>query len=319
MKYRVKHVIEYLVARGVVGLVRRLPYRLALCVGWTIAWSAHFIFRFRVREARKRIRGVFGDRYSTGEVKRIAWLSWRNFLFTNIDLIRLPWATLDWIQTHVEGWEEAKAIFEKHHATGKGAVLATPHMGAWEVAAVTMQRFGMPIFILTGKQKNPLVDAYINQLRSGTGITTIPRASNMLKEVIRRLRQGGFLAFLPDVRAKTESLSIQFLGKQANVPAGMAVFAHQSDVPIIFGIITRVGWSRHRLVISELVYPDRSKPKPAEWTRMTQAIFSRIEVAVREQPEQWFWYNKRWILEPLEEPGTGVRSPCAEGVCTTNT
>lgn len=302
MKYRAKHVMEYVVLRAVVGLVRRLPYRGALALGWCIAWPSHFLFRFRIRQARERIRGVFGDRFSNREVRRIAWLSWRNFVFTNIDLIRLPWATFDWIQSHLDGWQEAKAIVEKHHATGKGAILATPHMGAWEVAAVAMQRFGMPIFILTGKQKNPLVDAYINQLRGGTGISTIPRASNLLREVIRKLRLGGFLAFLPDVRAKTESLPIRFLGQEANVPAGMAVFAYQSDVPIIFGIITRVGWSQHRLKITELVYPDRNRPKQEEWQRMTQEIFSRIEAAVREQPEQWFWYNKRWILDPLE-PG----------------
>jgi len=72
MKYRVKHVVEYALLRGVVGLVRRLPYRLALFVGWSIAWPAHFIFRFRVRQARERIRGVFGDRYSKrGEAHRV--------------------------------------------------------------------------------------------------------------------------------------------------------------------------------------------------------------------------------------------------------
>ena len=312
MNYRIKHVVEYVFLRVVVGVVRRLPYRLALFIGWSIAWPSHFFFRFRVRQAKERIREVFGDRFSAPEIDRIAWLSWRNFMFTGIDLIRLPWVTLDWIQSHVEGWQEAKVTVERHHASGKGAVLATPHMGAWEVAAVAMQRLGMPIFILTGKQKNPLADAYINQLRQGTGITTIPRASNLLREVLRRLGHGGYLAFLPDVRAKTESLKIRFLGKDANVPAGMAMFAYQADVPIIFGIITREGWSHHRFLTSELVYPDRNRPKLEEWQRMTQEIFSRIEAAIREQPEQWFWYNKRWILDPLEDPTTGAKHQAAE-------
>jgi len=37
---------------------------------------------------------------------------------------------------------------------------------------------------------------------------------------------------------------------------------------------------------------------------MTQAIFDIIEAAIRTDPSQWFWYNKRWILDPLipEEP-----------------
>jgi KDO2-lipid IV(A) lauroyltransferase len=238
-------------------------------------------------------------------VKRIAWLSWRNFVFTDIDLVRLPWVTLDWIKANLEGWEQAQEIVQRHHAGGKGAVLATPHMGAWEVAGVAMQRFGMPIFFLTGKQKNPLVDAYINRMRGSTGIKTIPRGANLLREVIRQLRQGGYLAFLPDVRARTESLPIRFLGKVANVPAGMAVFAYQSDVPIIFGIVTRRGWSGHRIRVCEPIWPDRTQDKQAEWQRLTQEVFTRIEAAIREEPEQWFWYNKRWILDPLEAEEVG--------------
>ena len=55
MKYRLKHIVEYAFLRLVVGIVRRLPYNLALFVGWTIAWPAHYVFRFRARQAKNRI------------------------------------------------------------------------------------------------------------------------------------------------------------------------------------------------------------------------------------------------------------------------
>jgi lauroyl/myristoyl acyltransferase len=28
-----------------------------------------------------------------------------------------------------------------------------------------------------------------------------------------------------------------------------------------------------------------------------------VSDAILSQPEQWFWYNKRWVLEPVEEDG----------------
>jgi lauroyl/myristoyl acyltransferase len=40
--------------------------------------------------------------------------------------------------------------------------------------------------------------------------------------------------------------------------------------------------------------------KREDWRRMTQAIFSDIEQAIMADPEQWFWFNKRWILDPIE-------------------
>jgi lauroyl/myristoyl acyltransferase len=35
--------------------------------------------------------------------------------------------------------------------------------------------------------------------------------------------------------------------------------------------------------------------------RMTVSVLKIIEDAIMEQPEQWFWYNKRWVLDPIEE------------------
>ena len=93
----------------------------------------------------------------------------------------------------------------------------------------------------------------------------------------------------------------------------MAVFAHQADVPVIFAVITRVGWSHHRLVMFEPVYPDRHRTKQDDWQRVIQEIFSRIETAIREQPEQWFWYNKRWILDPLEDRKSQVGDHPSDG------
>jgi len=29
---------------------------------------------------------------------------------------------------------------------------------------------------------------------------------------------------------------------------------------------------------------------------------TRLESAIREHPEQYFWFNKRWVLDPLDKP-----------------
>ena len=70
MPYRVKHIMEYGVLRGLLGLLRILPYRAALSIGWVLAGLAHHVFRYRVRRARLRIRSVFGDALSERAVRR---------------------------------------------------------------------------------------------------------------------------------------------------------------------------------------------------------------------------------------------------------
>ena len=294
------HVVEYALARTVSALVMVLPYRAALFVGWIVAALCYFVFRFRVAAAKRRLRQVFGDRFSEREIGRIAWLSWRNFAFCVIDMIRLPSITMTWLKVHLSGWEEAIEVLKTHSAGGKrGGVIACPHMGAWEMAGVALQVMQIPVFFLTGKQKNPLVDAYINRLRGRTGIDTVQRGSLMIRGVLRRLKDGHYLAFLPDVRMATEGLRIKFLGGEANVPAGMALFARQAMVPIYPAIVTRVGWSDHTARLCEPIWPDENVDKVEDWRRMTQEVFDVIDRAIREQPEQWFWFNKRWILDPL--------------------
>ena len=150
----------------------------------------------------------------------------------------------------------------------------------------------------TGKQKNPLTDAYINELRGSTGIDKVQKGSALLKGVLGRLRKGGVLAFLADLRVSPNGIIVDFLGTKASVAPGMGMFAKQTNVPIFPAILIREGWTKHRLQIFEPILPDPELPKKADQQQLTQAVFVVIERAIRKHPEQWFWYNKRWILTP---------------------
>lgn len=309
MRYKTKHVIEYVALRGFVSLIRIVPYRAALLAGWIVAWLGHRLVRFRAVEARRRIRSVFGDRLSEEKVSMVAWISWRNFIFAMIDLIRLNQVNKQWLKTHLENYDEFHQAVEGNLKSGRGAILACPHIGSSEMGGAAMQALGVPIFFITGKQKNPLVDRYLNEMRGSTGIATIERGSSLLKSVVRRLRQGEVLGFQPDVRSATEGVRIRFLGQEANVVGGMALFAKMSDVPILTPISRRLTWTKHAFHLYPVVRPDPAVEKEQDWRRMTQEVFTYIEQEILDRPEQWFWYNKRWILDPLETPAAPSEAP----------
>lgn len=298
MKYRVKHVIEYGMLRGIGGLVRILPLRAALAVGWVLARLAFHVGRFRRAEAERRIRQVFGTRFAPREVSRIAWISLRNTFFNGIEVMRLVRPDRDWLAYHRghHGLPEAKA----RYAADSGAIVVVPHTGNWDVAGVVAHLLGMPLFFVVGRQKNPLVDAWLNRMRGVTGIETIPRDAGLLRKVVRNLRDGKVLAFMTDLRSPTPAMRVRFLGHEANVVAGMGLFARMADVPVIPVVLTREGWTRHVWRVGEAVRPDPARPKDEDALRMTQTVIDLYDAAIREAPEQYFWYNKRWILDPLE-------------------
>jgi lauroyl/myristoyl acyltransferase len=277
-----------------------LPYRLALGLGWVLAWLAFYVFRWRVRTAISRIEDVFGDQLTRREVRRVAWVSLRNTFFNGVEVMRIPSITKAWVEDVLDTSviNEFKLIWGGE----EGAIFALPHMGNWDVAGVAATLFDLPIFTITGKQHNPLFDDYMNHMRGFTGIETIPRDSKtLLRKVIRNLKAGKILAFTSDLRSRTKGMSVQFLGKEANIVAGMALFARQTNVPVFPVVVTREGWGRHKWHVCEPIRPDKSLDKQDDWNRITQYVMDKFEVAIRERPDQYFWYNKRWVLDPFVE------------------
>jgi len=304
-RHRPRYVFEYWLLRFFQFFLTNLPYRAALSIGWGAALFSHFVMRYRVKESLRRIEEVFPGVYSPRERRRISWRSWKNFAFMVVDLFQLPKIDDRWISKHVVDHEAFRAAMDDHMATGKGAVLAAGHMGAAEVASVVLQRFDVPIFLITGKQKNPLVDEVLNEMRRATGIPTVQRGSTLLRQVVGRLKKGGVLAFLADLRVSPTGTMVRFLGAEASVAPGMARFAKQTGVPVIPAVTRRVGWARHSFVLTDPVYPRDDLSKSEDCQRMTQEAFDVLDRAIRETPEQWFWFNKRWILDPPHPEGQG--------------
>ena len=51
-------------------------------------------------------------------------------------------------------------------------------------------------------------------------------------------------------------------------------------------------WRNRRKFAKRYLQSDRFEVRRAKTVRL-------IDEAVRKTPEQWFWYNKRWILQPV--------------------
>ena len=298
MANRPKHVVEYALLVGAGGLIRVLPLRVGLCLGWFMAWCMHYLGGFRRAEAIRRLDEVFGDRFSDQERKHIAWISWRNLCFNAIEAIRFSKLTLEDVKKQPLV-NEAPRLFKALEEEKAGYIFATIHMGNWDMAGVTADLMGMPIFSIARRQKNPLTDDYLNKARNAFNMEVILNDSKTLKGVIRRIRAGKVLAILPDVRNKTEAYPIPFLNGEANLGAGVALFARQCDCPIYPAVVRRVGWTKHEAIVFDPIRPDPTVEKTEDWKRIMVEMMALFDAEIAKTPEQYFWYNKRWVLDPI--------------------
>lgn len=301
MAHRLKHRIEYIALLLAFKLLGLLPHRIALGHAWLAAWISHRIFRFRADEARRRIRAVLGDGPSKREIERIAWISWRNLCFNVVEMARFPRINRRRMSKMVESFEERVELIESLLEENGGLILGTMHFGNWELGARAIQLAHLPIFVIARRQKNPLTDGLLLKTRGRAGMEVVLNDSRVMQNIIRRIRDGQIFAILPDVRTNTPALDIEFLGGRANIGGGMAMFARQTNLPIVPAYGTRKGWGKHSWTVLPAVYPDQNIDKREDWRRMTQQVMSQFSDAIIKNPEQYFWYNKRWVLDPLED------------------
>ena len=301
MRPRLKHRIEYraliLLERG----LRPLPHRVALCLAWVAAGVAFHGLRFRRRETLRRIRAVLGPDLPARTVRRIAWRSLRNTFFNAVEMLQSPRASLPKLRARIDGLDTGVATLQALLRRHGGLVVAIPHMGNWDQAGIACTLAGVPVFSIAARQRNLLVNALIHRLRRGpAGMDILERGGALtMRLVLRRLRSGQALAILPDVRMRHPDLPLPFLGATCNLGRGMAQFARGAGVPILPILVTRQGWRKQRMRCLDPVHPDPELDKSADHVRITRFVMAQVEQTIRAEPEQWFWYNRRWIADPV--------------------
>lgn len=298
MKYRPKHITEYILLRFWLGLANLLPLRCALAIGWLMGRFFFSVLRYRRHLALDRLKEVFGDRYTQKERRQIAWRSFRNLCFNAIEAARFHKMTPGQIQK-MPLYAEMKRVHELYDQNGP-MVFATAHIGNWDLAGVAAKLDGLPIFSIARRQKNPLTDAYLNRMRNATGMEVVLNDSRILQNVIKKIKGGEILAILPDVRQKESDIQVDFLNGKASLGAGTALFAQMAKCPIVPAVVMRRGWTQHECRLFEPIAPDPTVDKKEDRARIMQELVSVLNSVIQENPEQYFWFNKRWVLDPVK-------------------
>ena len=320
----VRHFVEYLFIATVGAFLRLLPLVVAQVVAWGLARLGYALMGSRRREAKRRIRLVMGRRMSRREVAEAAWLSFRNTVFNAVDMFRIRSFTRKDAERRIEDLRVAVGHIRSvlKQAGGTGAILALPHCGNWDLAGSAVFLSGVPIFSVAGKQRNPWMNRYINRLREGRGMAVLERGESGGRtyiEMVRRIRRGEVFAILPDSRSRTPALELPFLGGTANIARGMGLLACQTGAPVIPLVIRRTSWRRFIVDFFPTVWPRKGAGRDEEERRITREVLGRFDSAIRATPEQWFWYNKRWVLDPVDPTVAAEAAPSAPRLFTDRT
>jgi Kdo2-lipid IVA lauroyltransferase/acyltransferase len=182
-------------------------------------------------------------------------------------------------------------------AEGCGVLVATAHLGNWELSAFAHALMTEPMNVMARPLDNPLVDRLVERRRTASGNCLIFK-KDAARSVLKALRRNEAVGVLIDQNTTpAEGAFVDFFGKPACAGLAFVKLAYHSGAPVIPGFALWNG-NTNRYVLR--FYPKVELTGDA--VSDMQRIHTFFEKVIREYPDQWMWIHRRWKTRP---PGEG--------------
>jgi KDO2-lipid IV(A) lauroyltransferase len=274
-------------------LLRVLPLGAGAALGW-LAW--YLVPRQR-RLAREHLAIAFPEK-SGRERARIGRASFANLGRAALETARVD--SLDILRT-VELGAEEESLLRAAYAEGKGVIVATAHIGAWELFARRVGALGIPCGTAGKEAHDPRITALLERGRAAGGVKVFWRGAPMsAREILRFLKsEKGIFGVLIDQDTRVAGHFVPFFGRLAFTPRAAGDLAAHVGAPFVFACAHRVARGVHRMVVRRVDVP-RTGDRDRDSLALTAAATLAIEEEIRKRPEEWVWMHPRWRTQQAD-------------------
>jgi KDO2-lipid IV(A) lauroyltransferase len=187
---------------------------------------------------------------------------------------------------------------------GKGVLVLTGHLGAWELSSFYHSLMGMPMGMVIRRLDNPLVDAFVNRIRCLHGNRVIHK-DDFARGLIASMRAGETVGILMDTNmTPPQGVFVPFFGVEACTASGMARIAARTGAAVLPGfLLWEESERRYVLHFGEELNVVHTGDSEQDAIVNTATFTAAIEAYVRRYPEQWLWVHRRWKTRPAGEMG----------------
>jgi KDO2-lipid IV(A) lauroyltransferase len=290
--------LEYLALRGAETIARISPVWLVSGVGSVLAGMVGPWLR-QNRRALENLAVAFPEK-SERERRAIARAMW-----ANMGRIFAETLVIDRIVAQDGLIEIAdRAHWQARFSTPGPSIGCTLHMGNWELAIWPLKTFGRAPTGVYKPLDNPLVDRWLVERRRalypggllGKGEDDAKAGQRTARQLIDMARKGGCIGFVAD-HFDRRGEPIAFMGRRARFTTAPAMIARHVGARFWVGCCRRIGASGcFQMELREIEVP-RTGDKAADARLLTTQMFAVFEEWIRANPEQWMWWNTRWVKD----------------------
>lgn len=273
---------------GLGAILTRLPRRVTWVMGQALGLLIYYLAPIRKKVARANISRAFPE-LSAGEQRKILRRCYRHFGVATLDILFIPgWSG----RLHAVATLNSAGPLDAAMHDGHGLILATGHLGNWEIIILALGRWGYPVVPVVKSQKG-LGKLLARSIREASGRDTIDRNAPVRK-MLRLLKEGKFLGLASDQEALGKGTWVNFFGQDSSRFKGVATFHLSSGVPVYFVRCLLGADMRYHIDFIEIDTGGLTGDKETNVTTLTQRVMDTLEAEVRQHPEQYFWFHRLW-------------------------
>jgi KDO2-lipid IV(A) lauroyltransferase len=292
---------EFAAVWVLVRLLGALPRGVARAVGSAIGGLAYGVLG-RLRSVGLRNLALALPEKVAAERERILRTEYRNLGWLLAEFCLMQGYTAERASRFIryEGLDNYLRARER----GKGVLVLTGHLGAWELSSFYHSLMGYPMGMVIRRLDNPLVDRFVNHVRCLHGNRVIHK-DDFARGLIASMRAGETVGILMDTNmTPPQGVFVPFFGVQACTASGMARVAAKTGAAVVPGfLLWEESEQKYVLRFGEEMPVVTTGEAELDALVNTEAFTTKIEEYVRQYPEQWLWMHRRWKTRPAGEEG----------------
>ncbi len=214
------------------------------------------------------------------------------------EAFRLPSMDLPAVADRLDRVFIGAEYFVEAHAAGRGAVMALPHSGNWDMAGVWLaQNYGTFATVAERLKPESLYDRFI-EFRESLGFEVLPLTggdrppSEVLAE---RLRENKFVCLMADRDLTRSGVPVEFFGEPTRMPAGPAKLALETGAPLH---PAHVYYEGEDCVVR---IDDAIDTSSGDVRVIIQALADRFAINIAEHPQDWHMLQPLWLADLSEK------------------